>query len=413
MRSIWLITFLVLPLASQEPTIGSKAFFLQNPRVVLEKCATEAQRLEKDKDHAETLAEIGRGYLASGDRPKANDLFDRAGVASRRGFLLSPTSILFLRNQSKIPDLDTSGLTVPSGGIQQLIGCSWLRTGHVPEALAVFESLVLLNPGDEDALINAAKDLMRGGLDSDAETLMEKGWSRKPLNWEACLDFAQTAALSGRSGIASKWCQKALEAAPKEATAWSRAARILADTVGVNRGNHAPWARPFPTKIIGPSRNIWVIESFELNLSDSKGFFNSARQSFDQTFPDRARFTQNCLARIHEVLKDAKPLPDVHTINEIPSKQNHLASQLGERDVILGIDLFEVKDDQISQSTSTMHFRQARLRLAMYDRAGILLSSTTFQTSMPRITKLENGVNAAIAQMLHFLSSPTFARWLE
>lgn len=83
------LSLLTLPLLAQAPAKGTKAFFLQDPQVVMAACAEESMALEKDRDHGETNAEWGRAFLAAGQREKAEARFDRAAVTSQRGMMIS------------------------------------------------------------------------------------------------------------------------------------------------------------------------------------------------------------------------------------------------------------------------------------------------------------------------------------
>ena len=410
-----LVSLLALPLLAQAPTKGTKAFFLQDPKVVIAACAEEAQTLEKDKDDAERNAEFGRAFLAAGLRDRADDLFARAGVASQRGMIMQPLAMM-ISNAGKVgvpAFVNSSDLSVPTGSILQLVGCGWLRAGHVPEALAMFESMRRLGSRDEDGYFKAAQDLLRAGLPQEAEELALSGWDLKPTEWEAALDFAQVAAMVGQKHLAEVWCQKAVNIAPKEALAWSRGARVLANAEGWKAGPGIPWAAPMAAHTQGAARTVWVVGGFKPQLTDERGFFSSAEQSFTKAFPDRVKFSGDLMTRLSGVIEGAKPLAGTTSTSELHAQRERLAGMLGPRDLILGVDLFEVKDDKVSRSTSTMHFRSARLRMAIFNMDGTLIATHTVQVTLPRITNLEKGVDALMAQALDFLAGPTFARWRE
>ena len=86
---------------------------------------------------------------------------------------------------------------------------------------------------------------------------------------------------------------------------------------------------------------------------------------------------------------------------------------MGPRDLVVGITLLDIREDQAGRSTSSWSFRSARLRLGLYDRNGKLIAAHTFVAMMPRVFKMEKGLEAVFEQMADFLAGPTFARWRE
>ncbi|HJW34195.1 MAG TPA: hypothetical protein VJ505_12680 [Holophagaceae bacterium] len=439
MRRI-LLPLLALPLLAQAPAKGTKAFFLQDPKVVMAACAEESMALEKDRDHGETNAEWGRAFLAAGQREKAEGLFNRAAVTSQRGMMVHAIGMafgprdfhgnpigggigsdrdaefwarIFRPNRTPFKTLDTSGISAPSGAMLQIVGCSWLRAGHVPEALAAFESMARLGPKDEDGFLKAGQDLLRAGLRIESEAMMGAFQELKPQEAENFLDYAEVAAELGYPALAQRWCKAAVEAKGKDAPILAKAARLLAEALRAPASQRAPWApagKPAPTQAPG---KVWVLPTFEVTLSTERGFFNSAAETFQALYPDREAFTQATVKRILAALPEASLLPGALSAGTLPAKAPDLAVTLGSRDLILGITGLDIREDQVSRSTSSTSFRSARVRVGLFDRSGRLIATHTFVAMMPRVFKMEKGLEATFEQMADFLQGPTFARWRE
>ncbi|HJV90043.1 MAG TPA: hypothetical protein VJ623_07040 [Holophagaceae bacterium] len=439
MRRI-LLPLLALPLLAQAPAKGTKAFFLQDPKVVMAACAEESMALEKDRDHGETNAEWGRAFLAAGQREKAEGLLNRAAVTSQRGMMifrihaaLGPSmgpnlpaagappvfhgsgawAETFRKNPTPFKTLDTSGISAPSGAMLQIVGCAWLRTGHVREALAAFESMARLGPKDEDGFFKAGQDLVRAGLPVEGEGMMSAFQDLKPQEADTFLEFAEVASALGQKDLTLRWCKAAVEAKPQSAPVLAKAARLLAEAQRTAGPTRAPWAQDQPAAPAEAPGKLWVIPAFEVTLSTDRGFFNSAADTFNAIYPDREAFTQATVKRILTALPGAALLPGPVSAATLPAKAPELASVLGPRDLVVGLSGLDIREDQVAQSTTTNYFRSARLRLALYDRSGKEIAAHTFVAMMPRVFKMEKGLEAAFEQMTDFLGGPTFARWRE
>jgi tetratricopeptide (TPR) repeat protein len=436
MRGRW-IPLLALPLLAQAPAKGTKAFFLQDPKGVMAACAEESMALEKDRDHGETNAEWGRAFLVAGQREQAEERFNRAAVTSQRGMMISQVSAMaapripgglpggfttaspqgwagiFRRNATPFKTLDTSGISAPSGAMLQIIGCAWLRAGHVKEALAAFESMARLGPKDEDGFLKAGQDLLRAGLTVESGAMMEAFQALKPQEADNFLDYAEVASTLGHPDLTQRWCRAAVDAKPQDADVLAKAARLVAEAQRAAGPTRAPWApEPAPAASEAPGK-VWVLPAFEVTLSTQRGFFNSAADTFNALYPHREAFTQATVKRLLTALPDSALLPGSLTAATLPTQAASLAGTLGPRDVVVGITGLDVREDEVARSTTSSSFRSARLRVALYDRTGKLLAAHTFVAMMPRVFKMEKGLEATFEQMADFLAGPTFARWRE
>lgn len=396
---------------------------------------------ESDRDHGETNAEWGRAFLAAGQREKAEGLFDRAAVTSKRDMMLtSITSMgpasgplnlpghtlplfsinrsddwagIFRRNTTPFKALNTTGISAPKGAMLQIIGCSWLRTGHVKEALAAFESMARLGPRDEDGFLKAGQDLLRAGMVIESEAMMGAFQNLKPLEADNFLDYAEVASALGHKHLAQRWCQAAASAKPKDAQVLAKAGRLLAETLGATSTTWAPWAPVLHPVANETPGKVWVLPAFEVSLSAERGFFTPASDTFNALYPDRHAFTQATVKRILDTLPGSALLPGNLSAATLPAKANEVSPSLGPRDLVVGITLLDIREDQAGRSTSSWSFRSARLRLGLYDRNGKLIAAHTFVAMMPRVFKMEKGLEAVFEQMADFLAGPTFARWRE
>ncbi len=396
-----LIPLLALPLLAQAPAKGTKAFFMQDPKVVMAACVEESMALSPNRDHGATNAEWGRALLAAGQREKAEGLFERAAVTGGRG---SGTGLLVSLS---------SGISVPSSSMLQLIGCSWLRTGHAKEALAAFESMARLNPEEEDGFLKAGQDLLRAGMVVESSAMMRAYQNLKPHKAGDFLDYAEVASALGYKDLTQQWCQAAAVANPTDARDVAKAGRLLAEGLGAVAPARAPWAPDLPGAASHTPGKIWVLSTFEVTLSRELGNLGSATGTFQSMYPDRDAFIQAKVKRLLTALPEAGLLPGTHSVATLPSMAQDGALALAPEDLILGITKLDIREEQAGYYPRTDYFRTARLGLGLFDRTGKLIASHTFVTIMPRIFKMEKGLEFTFDQMAAFLKGPTFARWRE
>jgi|GEM_PF-426337 len=233
MRNATLAVVLSLPLLSQAP---EAAFFKGDPRTIMRACAEKARSLEP-KD-SRLLAEVGRVYLAAGDRAKAEETFGAA-------IALDPKD----------------------GSTHWLIAQSWLLMGFKPEAMAACRLLLERDPKSPRTIRKAAVTFMDQGMTEEALELMahlckvypkpsdqdfagdfalaclrnrrvdlatpwfERAYLADPKDWKNCAGFAKAALETDQPELAATYAQKALEAAPKDGSAWDEIALAYAEYV--------------------------------------------------------------------------------------------------------------------------------------------------------------------------------------
>ena len=233
MRCIALFAALTLPLCSQAP---DAAFFKGDAKTIMVACAEKARSMES-RD-SQLLTEIGRVYLAAGDRAKAEESF-KAAIA----------------------------LDVKDGSTYGSIAQHWLAAGHKPEAMAACRQLlerdpkspqairkaaiafldrgmaeealelmahlcrVYPKPGDQDFAVEFAKACLRNRRFDLAPAWLERGYLADPKDWKNCATFTKAALEVDQPELAARYAQKTLEAAPKDWCAWNEIALAYAESV--------------------------------------------------------------------------------------------------------------------------------------------------------------------------------------
>lgn len=210
MRFTALAAALALPLFGQVP---DEAFFKGEPRAIMLACAEKVRNL-KSMD-SRLCAEIGRSYLAAGDRARAEEAF-RAGLAD-------------------------DPIDAPT---YRIIGESWLMFGYQAEGLAV---LKLISPrfrikehgrpwietelpyDNKDDLTKGAVALAGAGLPKEADELMEVAYNLDRGEWENATLYARACLRAGRPECAAKWLYRAVKSKPRNESIWIDAALSLAD----------------------------------------------------------------------------------------------------------------------------------------------------------------------------------------
>lgn len=183
-----------LPLLSQAP---DATFFKGDPKTILQVAAEKARSMDpKDRD---TLSVVAQGYLALGERAKAEDLFQ----------------LMEHRSSS----IRTYGL----------IAKAWLSAGMQGPVPSLVAKAKAEPPKDGSDLADFAIILMDGGMPKEAEDLMALAHAADPKNHDGCLDFARACLRAGRQEEALPWLQRALQAKPQDADLWRNAAMALAD----------------------------------------------------------------------------------------------------------------------------------------------------------------------------------------
>ncbi len=233
MRYTALAAALTLPLFGQAP---DAAFFKGDAKTIMVACAEKARSIEP-KD-SQLLTEIGRVYLAAGDRPKAEEAF-KAAIA----------------------------LDVKDGSTYWLIAQHWLAAGQKAEAMAACRQLLERDPKSPRTILKAAITFMDRGMAEEALELMahlckvypkpsdqdfavefakaclhnrrfdlapawlERGYLADPKEWKHCAAFTKAALEADQPELAARYAQKTLEAAPKDWCAWNEIALAYAESV--------------------------------------------------------------------------------------------------------------------------------------------------------------------------------------
>mgnify|MGYP001547606643 CR=1 FL=1 len=199
MRVLALLALVLLPLHAQERETFPESFFRGDSKAVAEACADRSGGL-KDRD-GQTLAALGRAYLLSGARDKADEAFARAKAKEPR-----------------------------DGETYRLVAYAWLRAGDRVTALKNYELMEAVDPSNKDAFRHAAVDLMEAGLASEADELMMRAWAMDTDEWKPLVDFGRAALRARRRELAAKWFTKAVRAKPDEDKLWAAIALAYADT---------------------------------------------------------------------------------------------------------------------------------------------------------------------------------------
>lgn len=183
-----------LPLLAQTP---DAAFFKGDPKAIIQAAAEKARSLRpNDRD---TLSVVAQGYLATGERAKAESLF--------------------LSMERRSSSIKTYGL----------IAKAWLQAGIKDPVPALVEKAKATGSRDGDDLTEFAVILMSGGMPKEAGDIMGLAYTADPKNHDGCLDFARACLRAGRPQDALPWLQRALQAKPQDADIWRDVAMALAD----------------------------------------------------------------------------------------------------------------------------------------------------------------------------------------
>ncbi|MBI3131914.1 MAG: hypothetical protein HYZ13_11360 [Acidobacteria bacterium] len=196
-----LALLLALPLAAQSSIYGpgvDEGSFKGDPRKLAAAFAERAYLLKPDD--ARHLASVGRSYLLAGQRKKAEELFAMARARDPK-----------------------------EGDVHRMIMSAWIRAGQRAEALKALEELQFMDPKAHRAFARGAIDLLEGGMDRQAEDLMERAWMLEPKAWEPCVAFARAALRRKRNDLAARWCSRAAIANPQEEKLWKELAQAFAE----------------------------------------------------------------------------------------------------------------------------------------------------------------------------------------
>lgn len=198
-RALLLAAFGSVLLAQSPFTSYGEEFFNGDRRKILKEMG-DAIRLRKPRD-AKFLAEAGRAYLASGDKPKASEAFKFA-----------------------------EALEPKDGKVLRMIAVAWLKQGYRTEALDAYELVFTRDSGNKDAIMDAAIDLAEAGMIPQAEKFMNHFLAMENSKWEAYIAFGKALLVSGQRKKASPWFSRAIAVKPNEEKVYQEIARAFADT---------------------------------------------------------------------------------------------------------------------------------------------------------------------------------------
>lgn len=200
MRRALLLAAFGSALIAQSPfTSYTEEFFNGDRRKILRDMG-DALRALKPRD-AKYLAEVGRAYLASGDKAKAQETFKLA-----------------------------EALEPKDGKVLRMIAVAWLKHGYRTEALDGYELVFTRDSGNKDAVMDAAIDLAEAGMVPQAEKFMNHYLAMESSKWEAYVAFGKALLVSGQRKKASPWFARAVAVKPNEEKVYQEIARAFADT---------------------------------------------------------------------------------------------------------------------------------------------------------------------------------------
>lgn len=356
----------------------SPAWFLQDPRVVMVRCADMA-RPAKERE-ATLWAEDGAIRLRAGDLAGATTLFERA--------------------VKEDPE---------DGEVRLVIGTAWLRHGDVPKALAAFNELFRKAPGDRDALMTAAVSLLKAGQDGAASEFMERGDALPSENFTLPMAFAQTALAKGRPDWAARWFARCLELAPRDWRAWNDVSLGIAD---LRLGAKAPVPQP-PS-----SRRLWLKAGFPIDLTAPLSKDVSVQRVFQHLYPDLEGFRSEVLAQMRAACPQALPW----TPEAKPDPE----------DRILSLEVVRPVEGVVLEDKRVYPYMEILFCLAIADGRGKVLQRLNFRESgelerglrlpqtglagqvpKPERRMFPEALRAARARLAAFLTSPAFPAWAD
>jgi hypothetical protein len=383
MRGV-VIPLLALPLLAQAPAKGSKAFFLQDPKVVMAACAEESMALEKDRDHGETNAEWGRAFLAAGQREKAEALFSRA-----RPMLNAPYH----------SRLEASG---------------WLRTGHRGEGLALLHSAPFAH-ATAGTLFMAAQELLRAGLPIHADDLVLKAYELEPREGEQLLACAQVAAEYGALELAVKYAGLGVKATSGQALPLALAARVTSEALHPLPGRiqRAPWASGLERPSAPAPRRIFLLSRFPVHFGPQSTFpYGTGETRFNKAVPNRDQFLQDWATDMAKALPGARSMAPEGAVTDLQALLPSMGTLMGPEDRLVAIEELYMGMDEVSRSTTSAGFLLTRIRLVALDRTGARLRSHT-HSIITKVNEGEEALSFARKELKGFLEGPGFSHWIE
>lgn len=208
MRAALTLLLLASPLLAQgskgkeAPAPGpafDQTFFEGDRRAILEACADKARTIKPDD--AKWLTEYGRAYLAALDVPKAKEAFKKA--------------------EEREPK---------DGEVLRLIANAWLKNGYKNEALEEYDKILQRDPGNKDAITDAAVDLALVAITGYADKFMDALAKKEPEDWERFVQFGKAYLVAGLKDKAAFWFARAVAVKPKEEKVYLSISRAFAES---------------------------------------------------------------------------------------------------------------------------------------------------------------------------------------
>ncbi len=199
----------LLPAIAQIPQVVDKAFFSQEPKILMKLCSDESIRLNTKDTHL--LAEYGDTQLALGNRAGAEAAFAKAALKSPN-------------------DAQT----------HHLIGLAWLRKGFKKEALAAYAAMVNVDltgsyENRKNIFTKAALDLIKAGEVKLATEYMEAGYRLDKGDAENFIEFGRAALLVGERELSATYFTRAVKADGKDVDVWLGISNAYADLMLLQR----------------------------------------------------------------------------------------------------------------------------------------------------------------------------------
>ncbi|WP_005035815.1 tetratricopeptide repeat protein [Holophaga foetida] len=180
-------------LGAQSAPPPDASFFKGDPKVIMVHAADKAR--VRAPRNSQYLARWAQVYLASGDRSRAEDAFQRA-----------------LREGADDP------------GTHALITLAWLQNGFKKEALAAYKAMPKDSTSCAEWLARMAQRFLEADLEPEALQAMETAHRLAPGDWQACVEFGRSAVMTKRLDLAGDWFLKAVQTRPRDEEVWTQIA---------------------------------------------------------------------------------------------------------------------------------------------------------------------------------------------
>lgn len=194
------------PMAVAQTKGVSEAFFKREPNLVARECVERAMALKGGKSRV--LAQAGRAYLLTGDRAKAEALFQ----------------------QVNLRDAESA----------RWVAQAWLEAGEPKRAEVALVQMPNYGWGAKEELLNAAVLLLEHGRGVAAEMHMNAVLAIDGSDWERTLTFGIACLKMGRQDLAAPWFKKVIRMQERKAEAWASMAEAFGTYASALSGGKGP-----------------------------------------------------------------------------------------------------------------------------------------------------------------------------